>query len=164
MNEKNRKGVGLIVVMDIPGRGSAAALQVRGSFNHEENRPQYFAGGCQTTVYGGIKTGEAAREALLREAKEELGTEAAEILRGENLVKVAEFKSDGEEGEIYAVKMAEEFLQKIKLGPDSGGIRLTTLAEAEAAKDLREYKEGVPAGVLAIFPDTIAAIKKAMDL
>ncbi len=164
MSKEIRQGVGLLVVTEIPKRGKVVALQTRGLFNHEENRPQYYAGGCQVTVYGGINPNESILEALFRETKEELGAEVAKILRPQKLIKVAEFKRKNERGEIYAVKINSSFLEKIRLGPDSGGIRLVTAADLKDSQDLSKFKSGVPPKILAVFPDTLGAVKKALEL
>lgn len=160
-----RKGVGLLIVTRVSGIGKVAVLQVRGLFNTEEMRPQYYSGGSQVTVYGGIKRGESPRKALAREAREELGAAVAGMLIKARLAKVAEFRRANEEGIIYAARLPSVFLKKIRLGPDSGGIRLATLNDLRNAQNLSNYKEGVrDTRTLAVFPDTKKAAVEAFKI
>ncbi len=154
MEHKIRSGVGLLILTDIPKIGRVAILQARGYFNTEEMRSQYYSGGCQVTVYGGINKGELPKDALLREVKEELGSSVATLLKNQPIFKVSEFERKNELGIIYTTLMSYQFLKKIRLGPDSGGIRLVKPNELKHALDLSKYKSGVKnSSVIAVFPD-----------
>lgn len=156
-----RKGVGLLVITKNEKGERLAVLQVRGSYNSEENRPQHYAGGCQVTVYGGIEEGETEQGALIREAREELGEEFSKLITNAKLKRVGEFQRGAEEGVIYSVELPESFLKIVKLGPDSGGLRPVSLEEVLQAKDLSQYKSGAE-GILAIFEDTKAILQKLL--
>lgn len=160
-----RKGVGLLVLTDLPKIGWVAVLQVRGYFNTEEMRPQYYAGGCQVTVYGGINKGEGWKQALMREGREELGFGVVPIIRRAKIFKVSNFQRANETGEIYATILNSEFLRKIRLGPDSGGLRLVKPEEIKNALDLSKFKNGVKDyKSLAVFPDMKRTIKSAFGI
>jgi hypothetical protein len=162
MNEK-RSDVGLLVIMKNKKGERVAILQVRGIYNSEENRLQHYAGGCQPTVYGGVKDGETEMEALLRESIEELGVEFAKLIAGKELKKVGEFKNDMKNGVFYTVELPQSFLKIVSLGPDSSGLRPVSLEEVLQAKDLSQYKSGVPEGMLAIFEDTKIILQKLLS-
>lgn len=164
-NNVIRHGVGLLILTDLPKIGRVAVLQVRGYFNTEEMRPQYYAGGCQVTVYGGINKGENLKQALMREIREELGPDIASLVRSVKIVKISEFKRANEEGKIYAAFLNSGFLKKIRLGPDSGGIRLVKPDELKSALDLSKYKSGVKnRSVLAVFPDMRKTLTAAFNV
>lgn len=162
MKSTKRKGVGILIITDVPKLGRVACLQSRGYFNTEEMRPQYYAGGCQVTVYGGLKQGETAKQALLREVGEELGPAVKKIVSRVRLVRVGSFSRANEEGVIHAAYLGYEFLNKVRLMADSGGLRLVKDSELKKALDLSKFKSGVKDRfALAVFPDTHRVVKKA---
>lgn len=163
-NRQMRKGIGLLIITEIPRLGRVAVLQARGYFNTEEMRPQYYAGGCQVTVYGGINKNETPKQALIREAKEELGPAVAKMIKKAKLVRVADFRRGNESGEIYATFLNSNFLRKVCLSPDSGGLRPVKPKDLKRALDLSRFKNGVKRrDVLAVFPDTKRAIAEAFS-
>lgn len=165
MKTKIRKGVGLLLITDLPRIGRVAVLQVRGYFNTEEMRPQYYAGGAQVTVYGGINKRETEKMALFREIREELGGKIEKLLRPKwrkEISKISNFKRANEQGTIYAILLDRKFLSKISLSPDSGGLRFVKPDELKNSQDLSKYKSGVrDRFVLAVFPDTYKIVTKA---
>lgn len=101
----------------------------------------------------------------MREALEELGPEAVSIIRRAKIFKVSNFQRADEIGEIYATLLNSEFLRKIRLGPDSGGIRLTKPEEIKNALDLSKFKMGIKDyKSLAVFPDMKRTIKSAFRI
>ena len=159
-----RHGVGLLILTDIPKIGRVAVMQIRGKYNSEEKRRQYFAGGCQVTIYGGIQSGESLKKAIFREAKEELGKKIVSILKRKKLVKLTEFKRGQESGKIYATVLNYKFLNKICFGPDTAGIKLVTPSDLKRSVDLSKLKFGVKKHTLAIFSDTKKALKLAFRI
>jgi len=157
-----RKGVGLLVIVKNEKGERVAVLQTRGAYNSEENRPQHYAGGCQVTVYGGINDGENEKEALMREAREELGEEFSKLIASAKLERAGEFQRGAEEGVIYSVELPESFFKIVRLGSDSGGLRQVLREEVMQAKDLSQYKTGVPEGILAMFEDTKTILLKLL--
>lgn len=165
MTRKTRSGVGLLILTDVPKNGRVAVMQVRGKYNSEEKRPQYYAGGCQATVYGGIKKGESSRRALIRETREELGAAFAQIVKNLKLIKVSGFSRGNENGILYAARVPANVLKKIRLGQDSAGLRLIKPADLKAGVNLAKFKSGVKnKKLLAVFPDTKKAIRQAFRL
>ena len=163
MNKKS--GVGLLLVTDVPGIGRVAALQVRGHFNTEEMRPQYFAGGCQVTVYGGVKKGETLKQALAREVKEELGLEMVKVLKRRRMIPLVKFQRANEEGIIYAAFLNFQLIKKIRLSIDSGGLRFVKPSELKKALDLSKFKSGVKNRfALAVFPDMRHLFQKVFKI
>ena len=163
MKPIKRKGVGILIITDVPKLGRVACLQSRGYFNTEEMRPQYYSGGCQVTVYSGIKKGETPKLALLREVGEELGLAVKKMVSRAHLVKVGSFSRANEEGVVYAAYLGYEFLNKVRLMADSGGLRLAKPVELKKALDLSKFKSGVKDRfALAVFPDTHRVVKKAL--
>ena len=75
-----KRGVGLLIFTDLPGRGLVAMLQVRGLYDPEEKKPQSFPGTCQVTCHGGLEGDESAMDGLFRECGQELGQAAAQFL------------------------------------------------------------------------------------
>lgn len=173
--------IGLLVMTELPDYGLVAVLQKRGEFNHEKlekilrdapDKPESFfesyPGACQLTVWGGMKEGESPPEALMREGVEEIGDEALNMACDEVSLKQIYRFADGENLKVvYGVKLPCEFLTKIRLGPQSGGLRLFKEKDLPYVRDLKEFdrNEGVmDRGTTAMFADTKEAIEIAFKL
>lgn len=185
MSEKKR-AAGLLVMTELPGMGLVAVLQRRGEFNHEKMGPESFPGAMQLTAWGGMKDDEEyPLTAALRECEEEIGKEATSFVvdritflvrhpddpeKPRSLEYVQEiyyFEDEKKLGVAFAVKLPCEFLQEIRLGPSSGGIRLLKEEEIEKIQDLKNFDKvaGVTdRNVLAMFADAKETIQKAFAL
>ena len=86
-----KKTVGLIAITDT----GKAVLQVRGNFNSEKNEQETYRGATQLTVHGSINEGESETDALIREAKEELGEEFAELIQVDKLKEINKTENAG---------------------------------------------------------------------
>ncbi|MDO8668526.1 MAG: NUDIX domain-containing protein [bacterium] len=165
---KIKKSVGLIVLVEMPNLGLAAALQRRGRYDFEEGKRESWPGGCQVTVHGNLKEGEDFKEALLREAAEELGEVAAGMIYecSVDLVEVFHLKTEEKEVFTFAMKMDFAFVEAIRLGPSTDGLRPVRQDEIADIKDLFSYGKnaGVPfANTIAMFPDEKAALIRAFE-
>lgn len=167
--------MGLVVLTEVPGNpGPAlvAVLQRRGEWNTEKMAPESYPGACQVTVHGKVEKGESPSSALFREIDQELGAEALEFLRRGALGPEHDFpellKEETPDKLVitWGMKVPCELLRVIRLGPDSGGLRLLEREEVAFIANLNNFdkKEGVMDRTdVAMFPDEIEAVKKAFE-
>ena len=166
------KSVGLIVLTEIPLMGLVAVLRERGWFNPETMKPESWPGACQVTAHGRLKPGEDFRPAIFREMAEELGQDFADYVLDwiavfpNSFEELWRFENDNKEVVAFALKVDCTFLEKIRLGPESGSMRLVTLSEAANIVDLALFDKAV--GVrdrrtIAMFADEKEAVKKAFE-
>ena len=161
-----KESVGLVVLVGSDVRSDMrAVLQVRGVWNPEKGKLESYAGGCQVTVHGKVEEGENKFEALVREAREELGSDFALVLKSiiVNAGSLPIVAESIEKGVVtYAVRLPLEILDAIRLNPFSGvRLRLISRKEVEKIVDLEpSFKEGgVPdLETIAMFPDEKEAV------
>ncbi len=164
--------VGMLVLAEADVLGLCAVLQVRGTFNTEKMAPESYPGGCQVTVYGKVKPYENLVTALHREILEELGPDTDQLIGViEDLATRARivFESRTEEKEIviWATMLDCSFLRSIRLGPDSGGMRLINPHQVKDIYDLRSYAKETGTqyrNTIAMFEDERKAVEKAFEL
>lgn len=162
----SERSVGLIVLTEIPGIGLCAALRERGYFNFEKMQPESWPGACQVTAHGKLKSIENFLAALFREIKEELGAKFAYSLPLPMREALRVQKKD-KEVVTFAFKVDTDFLKEIRLGPESGAIRLLQKHEVDDIVDIASFNkaEGVPdRKIIAMFPDEKEAVIRAFDL
>ncbi|WKZ26684.1 MAG: NUDIX domain-containing protein [Candidatus Paceibacterota bacterium] len=174
MAEKKRS-VGLVVLTKVPEVGVVAVLQRRGKFNPEKladgKIKESYPGGCQVTCHGRVELGDDDEEAaLLREAQEELGLEAAHKLLVQNrgrLVKLVEHRGDTEDATTFGIFMPDpDFLKLIHLGPSSGGLELLPGSEVGNICHLRDFDKSTGVtdlDVIAMYYDERGAVRLAFD-
>lgn len=169
MSEDIKKSVGLIIVTEIPGKGSVAVLRERGEFNFEKMTPESWPGGCQVTAHGKLKPQENSVLGLRREIGEELGGEFAYNFWAKyqkNIFVVHGLTEECKEITTFAVKIELRLLAKIRLAPDSGRIRFASLKDAERIADLTSFpkdKGVTDASVIAMFPDEKETVISALQ-
>ena len=167
-----KRSVGLILVTAIHdgqnGEIFMAVLQRRGRWNTEKTAPESYPGCCQVSIHGKLKEGEDFYEGLIRESCEELGKEFTEACQEDiPLTELLREKTDDKEIRTYGAFIPVERLSMVRLGPDSGGLDLVLGDNffngqvKEIAPDMKQ--DGPPYGVIALFPDEIQAIKKALE-
>lgn len=161
-----QRSVGLVVRTVVDGV-DFCILQRRGSFNTEKMKPESYPYGCQVTCHGAVEDGEDFYSALRRELQEELGRAAQEWLTSVSFITLSHHETEEKEVMTFGVKVdeAKSLLQRITLGPSSGGILL--LKQGEEILDLRSYSktEGVTdTHVIAMFPDEKESVRKAFEL
>lgn len=164
--------VGLVVLTDVPSLGKVAILQRRGEWNHEKMGPESFPGICQVTCHGSLSENETFEQALLREAEEELGSEAMGLIAAaeerNELVMILQRDLGDKIVRSYALPMPADFLKILRLGPSSGGIRLLRTEELDAIqtvdpKDAEQKAKGVAdRRVTAMFGDEMQAVAIAL--
>lgn len=164
-----KKTVGLIVLANIQDHGLVAALQVRGDFNSEKDNQETYRGASQLTLHGSINEGETEKEALLREAKEELGEEFANLIQGKALDLEELNRTEDEKISVinFSFRIAEKDLDKIKINERTGAsIRLIVKDEIKNIRELKltEKLNGIEnKNDIAMFPDDIEAVKLAFE-
>jgi 8-oxo-dGTP pyrophosphatase MutT (NUDIX family) len=170
---EKRRVVGLLVMTEMPDGILYAVLQRRGEFNHEKMGPESFPGGCQVTAWGGMKEGETPAKAMLREVKEELGEMICRrIIRRfgflpSKLLEIYRFKDEKNLKVVYGVKLPCKLLEEIRLGPQSGGLRLLKEEEIPLIQDLKSFDRNIGVTdrrIIAMFSDTKEAIQNAFKL
>jgi len=170
---KKKKVVGLLCLTELPaekGGELAAILQVRGDYNHEREGPESFAGGCQVTVNGSKMKNESDQDAILREAKEELGeTFSLELWTNPDLDEIR-FINRKETDRVvvvnYVLKIPYNFLENIELGQSVGGVRFLKQSELAKVQELDAFDRDVGVtddNVIALFTDQIEALRKAFE-
>ncbi len=168
-----KRSVGLIIITSLPSEAGnripAVVLQRRGRWNMEKMKPESYPRCCQATAHGKLEEGENVAVGLLRESREELGR--AFMVRWVWFEKMA-FLTEYEEGEnqvtIFGLFLKLECLKEIRLLPESGGLDIVPMSEVLAPGGLVEITEemkvdGCPYNVRAMFPGSIAAVKKAFE-
>ena len=169
-----KRSVGLVVFTEVPELGLVAVLTRRGEWNTEKMAPESYSGACQVTVHGKVEGGESLEGARNRETAEEVGAPARNYILdlAWGTPPRAEFKElerlDTPEKLIvtWGIKLPCDFLKLIRLGPDSGGLRLLRKEELENVKDLGSYSKErgvILRTVVAMFPDEKAAVEKGFD-
>lgn len=180
----------MLVMTEMPDGILYAVLQRRGEFNHEKMGPESFPGACQLTVWGGAEEGESPTDAINREVKEEVGLDlygeivdladrefegfdvsskngGVEFVHGGKMVEIYRFEDEKNLKVASGIKLPCQFLKEIRLGPQSGGIRLLKKEELEKVRELKQSdKENgiIDRNVIAMFPDTKSAIENAFQL
>lgn len=163
--------VGLIVVMDVPTIGLVVVLRERGFFNPEKMKPESWPGACQVTAHGRLEEGEDFKTALLRETEEELGKSFAfNILclidkDPAALAEVTRLNKSDKVAVTFTIKVDCLLLKKIRLAPESGAIRLISLAETAEIVDVRSFDKATgvqDSRVIAMFPDEREAVINAL--
>lgn len=154
-----KKTVGLILITNT----GKAVLQVRGNFNIERNEPETYADATQLTVHGSIEKNESEIDALLRETREELGKEFANLVQGKALELREINRVENEEISVvnFGLSIAEKDLEKIK------GAKMRPISKNEIA-NIRELKpsdreKSIDKNEIAMFPDDIEAVKLAFE-
>lgn len=164
-----KKTVGLIILTNIPDPvGTVAILQTRGKFNYEKRQPETYTGATQISVHGSIEENESEFEALIRETKEELGSEIAEEIKTQkdNLIELNRIEKDNLSNVNFGIMLPHEFVQKVKLHPSSGGLKLLPKSKVEEIEELKESdrEHGIENGkAVAMFQDDIEAVKLAFE-
>jgi len=166
-----KKSVGLILMSLIPQENGSkrlvAVLQRRGVWDFERMEKETFPGCYQVTFHGGLEEGETFLEALKRESVEELGDEFTKESKVDKNPKELFHKNETEKEVItFGILVSPEQLSLIRLGMSTGG--LDFIDEKQVAKIINiipEFREnGAPVGIKAMFPDEIAALKKAFEI
>ncbi|MBL7045177.1 MAG: NUDIX hydrolase [Parcubacteria group bacterium] len=155
MNKK--KTVGLIAITNT----GKAVLQVRGDFNMEKNNVETYRSATQLTVHGSIEDNETEKDALLREAKEELGEEFANLVQGSPLYQLNKIKNEKISVINFGIRIAEKDLDKIK----GVKIRLVSKDEIDNIKELKlsDRLTGVDENEIVMFRDDIEAMKLVFE-
>ncbi|HJO89638.1 MAG: NUDIX domain-containing protein [Candidatus Pacebacteria bacterium] len=166
---KIKKTIGLIILTNIPDPvGAVAILQTRGKFNYEKRTPETYTSAMQISVHGSIEEDESEFEALIRETKEELGEEIAQEIEGRygELIELNRIEKDSLSNVNFGIVLPHEFLQKVKLHPSSGGLKLLPKEKVEEITELKksDREHGIQDGKkIAMFPDDIEAVKLAFE-
>ncbi len=166
-----KKTVGLIVLANIQEKGLTAVLQVRGDFNTEKNNEETYKGACQITVHGSMNNGETEMDTLLRETREELGEEFAEIVEAElnkdqNFVELNKIENENIVVTNFGTIVNEDALKEIELNSSTGGsIRLISKSDVDNIRELKseDREAGVASDEIAMFPDDIEAVRMAFE-
>ena len=167
MADKVEKSVGIIVLTRIPEMGLVAILRERGWINPKKaDYRESWPGGCQVTAHGKLQEDDDFYDALFREITEELGEDASGRIRdhANELVEVFRLQKENKNVVTYAIKLEPSFIEDIRLGPESGAIRLVRPEEANSIIDLFSLDKST--GVqyrrtIAMFPDEKQAVINA---
>lgn len=156
------KSVGVVVVVRTI-EGLKVALQKRGE---KDSFPRAF----QMTAHGKVKRDEDFFPALMRECSEELGESfTLYFLVTTSIVKlIYQISNDNKEIWTYGILVPEISLDIITIEKTSGGIVLVEACkffDGSVINITPNKKQSVyPKGVIAMFPDEIQAVKKALDV
>ena len=173
--EKLRKA-GLLILTRIPNMGIVGVSQTRGIYDVKNLRPLSFPSVSQVTVYGKCKKDENFPDTILREAKEELGEKASDIILPKkwrekfNAQTVYSYSSVYLEIEIIAIFIEDHtFLQEIRAEPSSGEIRLIFQRQLSSIRQLGESDKSVgmlhfPRTKLGMTMDTYTAFLQAFEI
>lgn len=164
-----KRSAGLVVLTNISSYGGlVAVLQVRGDFNHEKMAPESFPGACQITAHGKCEGGESVRDGLLREIREELGDEFANLI-SVNFNERNELNRVETEDKLvvnYGVVLPPDFLKNLQLTASSGGIRFIREDQLDCVANLKTFDKVVGVkdrSVTAMFGDEVDALRLAFE-
>jgi len=168
-----KKSVGIQLLGKNTDNKLVAILQVRAKWNAEKNAPETYAGSCQVTIHGELEESENFIQALLREAKEELGEEIVPIIKTLSkkgqLVELVNLETPEKHvityGGILEEKVWKKLLEKQK-SPSFGGFRIIKQDEIKKISNLQisdRITGTTDENIIAMFPDEKEAIKLAFD-
>lgn len=162
--KNTKKTIGLIILTNT----EKAVLQVRGDFNVEKDEKETYQGASQLTVHGSIAKNESEIDALLRETKEELGEEFANLVQGRSLDLIELNKTENENMSVtnFGFRIVEKDLEKIKINERTrASIRLISKDEISDIRELKpsDRESDIDKNEIAMFPDDIKAIKLAFE-
>lgn len=166
-----KRTVGLIVLTNTTDKGLVAVLQVRGNINVEKDNQETYRGASQITVHGSINEGEKETDTLLRETREELGEDFAEIVEAElnkdqNFVELNKIENENISVANFGTIVDESALEEIEVNVNTGGsIRLISKSDVENIRELKpeDREDGVGEDEIVMFPDDIEAVKLAFE-
>jgi hypothetical protein len=160
-----------LLVMLLDDTSPVAILQKRGEYNYEERRLETYSGAGQATCHGDLTEDETIEAGMQREVNEELGLVFGNIFFAHKEQRRIEMLGNqtghNRTSVIFLMRATAEEIQKIRLGPSSGGL---VRVEAEDVPRIRqltpEMKNGVGkyAGQLFMFPDDIRALEVGFAL
>lgn len=163
-----KRSVGLIVMVKMPNGQLMAVLQRRGTFNHEKMALESFPGCLQVTCHGGLQDGENVVKGLVREVNEELGQDFNDHFSFFGTELLSEVGDDKKRVTTYGTILPMELIRDhLRLGPDTGGLVYVPKDMIDQIIEIRpEFKLLGPefSRTLAMFPDEIAAVKKAFEI
>lgn len=167
--KKIKNTVGLIVLINSPKNMLKAVLQVRGNFNTETNKKETCEGASQLTAHGSVDGGESETTALLREVKEELGKDFANIIKSKlnnnELTKLNKIKNKKISIVNFGCIINRNELKKIKLNSQTGAsLRFISKDEIKNIYKLKfseKLNDIADKNDVAMFPDDIKTLKIA---
>jgi hypothetical protein len=156
----------------------AALLHVRGSIDPETGKSESFAGATQVTVHGNAIGHEPLSAALHRESAEELGEML--LASGENMsvdeglllhlpehLQILSYRNSPAEKVVTLGGLIKnpEMIRRLWPMLQSGQLRLLRESQLPQVRTIGpDYREKhIPAGVVAMFPDELEALKKAFS-
>jgi len=160
--------------------GLVAVLQRRGEFNHEKLEEilkggnddgfgESFPGGCNLTVWGGMKENETPMEAIIRETYEEMGEDLGEMFDFNWHVakEIYRFEDDKNLKIAFGLKVSCDILLDLHFNASSGGIHILTEDKVDEIQDLAKFDKKIGVldrSVIALYFDCRQAIKNAFAM
>jgi len=150
-----------------------AILQVRSRWNAEKNCGESWPGLCQVTAHGKLEENENFMQGLLREVKEELGSEISNMVQkiytSGKLIELIN-KEDSEKhiityGAIIDEKLLQNMVQREKKA-SFGGFKIIRKNEVKKIVDIKKFDKvaGVTdEKIIAMFGDEKEAVKIAFE-
>ena len=161
------KSVGVVCCSRKPDTNELVAhLQVRGSWNHEKDKPETWPGGCQVTAHGKLKPDETFEQGRDREVREELGRRFGDALAPHDFIEVMRAGEGDDAVVTYATLVDHALMGTVELHRDSPKLREIQLHEVQGIQDLRSFDKGT--GVtdlrtIAMFDDEKWAVRAALE-
>lgn len=154
--------VSLSVFATNPTDGKLVAiLQQRGPWDHEQQKSQSFAGCYQLAVHGKTET---PREAVLREAHEELGLAFAELTAQTDVAVINGVAVTAAEQVLHFLTLVPfDWLSQIELHKSASRYVLITVDEVDDLQPINPklHRSGVdPNGARFMFQDEINALRE----
>lgn len=170
-----KRTIGLVLAASVGDSGFCVIVRERGHYDFIKRKAEFWPGLCQLIVNGEIGEGENDRDALTRLMTEQLGGEftfcfnhfhAKNATLREMIRKVLNIQGCEKDATFYAAIVKAEMLGGIRLGAESGAIRIVPENELGLIIDLNRLFIAKETGVIrrdmtVMFPDDIWAIKES---
>jgi hypothetical protein len=164
-----KRSIGLYIMTDIRGI-LHAALQRRGEWNFETDKPESWPNTCQPTMHGRIEAKDRFDEVMLwREGFQEIGPQLTIAVMDQPLTPLYTTDTGAEEIKTYGVKVSFDAIKAISISKSSGGVRfvnkddLVRLVEIEGSGMTKDVG-AVDNRVIAMFQHNANALKRAFEI